>query len=76
MASRPWEPYDKHPDEFTVGDTITVRPLGECVVTESRATGNYHNNLGWALTVDSAHGESVLNFTIHSLSEMSEKGAR
>lgn len=65
-----WEPSDKFPDEFVPGDEITIRPIGKAVVTESYATGNYHNNLGWALHVESPLGETVLSFTLLSLKGM------
>lgn len=68
----PYEPYDKYPDDFVPGDVITVRPLGECLVTDSRAVGNYYNNLGWALTVESPYGDTVLSFTLASLKSMSD----
>lgn len=65
----PWSP-SKYPDQFVPGDEITVDPIGKAVVIQSYATGNYHNNLGWALHVESPLGESVLSFTINSLSGM------
>lgn len=65
-----YEPADKFPDEFRPGDEITVRPIGKATVTQSYATGNYHNNLGWALHVESPLGETVLSFTLLSLKGM------
>lgn len=64
----PWEPFDKYPDEFVPGDVITVRPIGPAVVTASYAVGNYHNPNGWALRVKSHAGDTLLTFTMTSLS--------
>ena len=69
----PYEPFDKYPDEFVPGDTITVRPLGECRVKDSRAAGNYHNSIGWALTVESPYGETVLSFSLRSLKSLAHE---
>lgn len=61
-------PREKAPNEYKPGDRMDVRPIGDCVVVESFAIGNYHNDLGWQLIVESPYGRTNLFYTIASLS--------
>jgi hypothetical protein len=63
----------KAPNQYTPGDTLTVRPLGECSVIESKAAGNYHTNIGWQMTVRSQYGIAVLSYTLASLTTEERK---
>lgn len=58
----------KPPGQLVPGDRIYIRPTGWLTVTKSFAVGNYHTQIGWQVHAEGPLGETVLSFTIHSLS--------